>query len=155
MAITITPDEATGLTDITRPNFTMNQTVTASTDDPLNETITNVTASVAGNQPDLVITPSSSSVSITGTLTDPFVDEFTYVEPGESDKTQTPTVVQRIPNMPANKILYNLNQDNTTPYIETFTITVTADTGTTTFTLELKINNEYEGIRSFISNYYT
>tara|TARA_B100000925_G_scaffold241736_1_gene191061 strand:+ start:73 stop:540 length:468 start_codon:yes stop_codon:yes gene_type:complete len=155
MAITITPDEATGLTDITRPNFTMNQTVTASTDDPLNETITNVTASVAGNQPDLVITPSSSSVSITGTLTDPFVDEFTYVEPGESDKTQTPTVVQRIPNMPADKILYNLNQDNTTPYIETFTITVTADTGTTTFTLELKINNEYEGIRSFISNYYT
>ena len=155
MAITITPDVATGLTDITRPNFTMNQTVTASTDDPLNETITNVTASVAGNQPDLVITPSSSSVSITGTLTDPFVDEFTYVEPGESDKTQTPTVVQRIPNMPADKILYNLNQDNTTPYIETFTITVTADTGTTTFTLELKINNEYEGIRSFISNYYT
>jgi len=155
MAITITPDEATGLTDITRPNFTMNQTVTASTDDPLNETITNVTASVAGNQPNLVITPSSSSVSITGTLTDPFVDEFTYVEPGESDKTQTPTVVQRIPNMPADKILYNLNQDNTTPYIETFTITVTADTGTTTFTLELKINNEYEGIRSFISNYYT
>ena len=155
MSVTITPDEATGLTDITRPNFTMNQTVTASTDDPLNETITNVTASVAGNQPDLVITPSSSSVSITGTLTDPFVDEFTYVEPGESDKTQTPTVVQRIPNMPADKILYNLNQDNTTPYIETFTITVTADTGTTTFTLELKINNEYEGIRSFISNYYT
>ena len=155
MAITITPDEATCLTDITRPNFTMNQTVTASTDDPENETITNVTASVAGNQPDLVITPSSSSVSITGTLTDPFVDEFTYVEPGESDKTQTPTVVQRIPNMPADKILYNLNQDNTTPYIETFTITVTADTGTTTFTLELKINNEYEGIRSFISNYYT
>lgn len=154
MAITITPDEATGLTDITRPNFTMNQTVTASSDDG-SDTITNVTASVAGSQPDLVITPSSSSVSITGTLTDPFVDEFTYVEPGESDKTQTPTVVQRIPNMPANKILYNLNQDNTTPYIETFTITVTADTGTTTFTLELKINNEYEGIRSFISNYYT
>ena len=154
MAITITPDEATGLTDITRPNFTMNQTVTASSDDG-SDTITNVTASVAGSQPDLVITPSSSSVSITGTLTDPFVDEFTYVEPGESDKTQTPTVVQRIPNMPADKILYNLNQDNTTPYIETFTITVTADTGTTTFTLELKINNEYEGIRSFISNYYT
>ena len=155
MAITITPDEATGLTDITRPNFTMNQTVTASTDDPLNETITNVTASVAGNQPDLVITPSSSSVSITGTLTDPFVDEFTYVEPGESDKTQTPTVVQRIPNMPADKILYNLNQDNTTPYIETFTITVTADTGTTTFGVDLIINTADEGRRSFISNYYT
>ena len=70
MAITITPDEATGLTDITRPNFTMNQTVTASSDDG-SDTITNVTASVAGSQPNLVITPSSSSVSITGTLTCP------------------------------------------------------------------------------------
>ena len=154
MAITITPDEATGLTDITRPNFTMNQTVTASSDDG-SDTITNVTASVAGSQPNLVITPSSSSVSITGTLTDPFVDEFTYIDEGQSDRTQTPVTVQKIVNMPADKVMYNLNQDTTVYATETFTITVTADTGTTTFTLELKINNAYEGIRSFISNYYT
>ena len=153
MAITITPDEATGLTDITRPNFTMNQTVTASSDDG-SDTITNVTASVAGSQPNLVITPSSSSVSITGTLTDPFVDEFTYIDEGQSDKTQTPVTVQKIVNMPADKLMYNLNQDTTVYATETFTITVTADTGTTVFTLELKIYNEWEGIRSFISNYY-
>ena len=153
MAITITPDEATGLTDITRPNFTMNQTVTASSDDG-SDTITNVTASVAGSQPDLVITPSSSSVSITGTLTDPFVDEFTYIDEGQSDRTQTPVTVQKIVNMPADKLMYNLNQDTTVYATETFTITVTADTGTTVFTLELKIYNEWEGIRSFISNYY-
>tara|TARA_B100000614_G_scaffold252641_1_gene265556 strand:- start:370 stop:831 length:462 start_codon:yes stop_codon:yes gene_type:complete len=153
MTVTITPDVATGLTDITRPNFTMNQTVTASGD--ADDNITNVTATVSGSHPNLVITPSSSSVSITGTLTDPFNDEFTYVEQGESNKSQTPTVVQKISNMPADKILYNLNQDNTTPYTETFTITVTHDGSTTDFTLELKINNEYEGIRSFISNYYT
>tara|TARA_B100001287_G_scaffold212587_1_gene181412 strand:+ start:229 stop:693 length:465 start_codon:yes stop_codon:yes gene_type:complete len=153
MAITITPDEATGLTDITRPNFTMNQTVTASSDDG-SDTITNVTASVAGSQPNLVITPSSSSVSITGTLTDPFVDEFTYIDEGQSDRTQTPVTVQKIVNMPADKVMYNLNQDTTVYATETFTITVTADTGTTVFTLELKIYNEWEGIRSFISNYY-
>ena len=153
MAITITPDEATGLTNITRPNFTMNQTVTASSDDG-SDTITNVTASVAGSQPNLVITPSSSSVSITGTLTDPFVDEFTYIDEGQSDRTQTPVTVQKIVNMPANKVMYNLNQDTTVYATETFTITVTADTGTTVFTLELKIYNEWEGIRSFISNYY-
>tara|TARA_B100000927_G_scaffold94469_1_gene76275 strand:- start:440 stop:904 length:465 start_codon:yes stop_codon:yes gene_type:complete len=153
MAITITPDEATGLTDITRPNFTMNQTVTASSDDG-SDTITNVTASVAGSQPNLVITPSSSSVSITGTLTDPFVDEFTYIDEGQSDRTQTPVTVQKIVNMPADKLMYNLNQDTTVYATETFTITVTADTGTTVFTLELKIYNEWEGIRSFISNYY-
>ena len=153
MAVTITPDEATGLTDITRPNFTMNQTVTASSDDG-SDTITNVTASVAGSQPNLVITPSSSSVSITGTLTDPFVDEFTYIDEGQSDRTQTPVTVQKIVNMPADKLMYNLNQDTTVYATETFTITVTADTGTTVFTLELKIYNEWEGIRSFISNYY-
>jgi len=154
VTISITPDEATGLTDITRPNFAINQTVTASTDDPLNETITNVTASVAGSQPDLVITSGTTSVNIGGTLTDPFNDQFTYVEKGTT-YPKTPVTVTKVSNMPADKLMYNLEQDNTTPYTETFTITVTADTGTTTFTLELKINNEYEGIRSFISNYYT
>ena len=152
MAITITPDEATGLTDITRPNFAINQTVTASSDG--GDTITNVTASVAGNQPDLVITSGTTSVTIGGTLTDPFNDQFTYVEKGTT-YPKTPVTVTKVSNMPPDKLMYKLEQDNTTPYIETFTITVTADTGTTTFTLELKINNAYEGIRSFISNYYT
>ena len=82
MAITITPDVATGLTDITRPNFTMNQTVTASGD--ADDDITNVTATVQGTHPNLVITPGTTSVSITGTLDDPFIDEFTYIDEGQS-----------------------------------------------------------------------
>ena len=152
MAITITPDVATGLTDITRPNFTMNQTVSASGD--ADDNITNVTATVSGTHPNLVITPSSSSVSITGTLQDPFIDEFTYIDEGQSDKTQTPITVQKIVNMPADKVMYNLNQDATVYATETFTITVTHDGSTTDFTLELKIYNEWEGIRAFVSNYY-
>ena len=46
MAVTITPDVATGLTDITRPNFAMNQTVSASatTSAPNVANVTNVTA---------------------------------------------------------------------------------------------------------------
>ena len=151
MAVSITPDEATGLTDITRPNFTMNQTVTASGDE---DDITNVTATVQGTHPNLVITPGTTSVSITGTLDDPFVDEFTYIEQGESDKTQTPITVQRVVNMPSDKVMYNLNQDATTYATETFTITVTHDGSTTDFTIELKIYNEWEGIRAFVSNYY-
>ena len=152
MAITITPDVATGLTDLTRPNFTMNQTVSASGD--ADDNITNVTATVSGTHPNLVITPSSSSVSITGTLQDPFIDEFTYIDEGQSDKTQTPITVQKIVNMPADKVMYNLNQDATVYATETFTITVTHDGSTTDFTLELKIYNEWEGIRAFVSNYY-
>ena len=166
MAVTITPDgTATFLTDLTRPNFAMNQTVSASCSvaSPNVCNVTNVTASVQGNQPDLVITPGSTSVSITGSIEDPFVDEFKYVEQGESDKSSTPVTVQRLVNMPPDKVMFDLNQDNTSYTTETFTVTVQWESGPAgnltaqapaTFTLELKIYNEWEGIRSFISNYY-
>ena len=165
MAVTITPDEVTGLADITRPNFAMNQTVSASCSvaAPNVCNVTNVTATVQGNQPDLVITPGSTSVSITGSIEDPFVDEFKYVEQGESDKTSTPVTVQRLVNMPPDKVMFDLNQDNTSYTTETFIVTVQWESGPAgnltaqtpaTFTLELKIYNEWEGIRSFISNYY-
>ena len=165
MAVTITPDEVTGLADITRPNFAMNQTVSASCSvaSPNVCNVTNVTASVQGNQPDLVITPGSTSVSITGSIEDPFVDEFKYVEQGESDKSSTPVTVQRLVNMPPDKVMFDLQQDGTSYVTETFTVTVQWEAGLAgnltaqtpaTFTLELKIYNEWEGIRSFISNYY-
>ena len=101
--------------------------------------------------------------SITGSIEDPFVDEFTYIEQGESDKTQSPVTVQRLVNMPSDKLFYDLNQDNTNFTTEIFNITVQWESGTAgnlvaqtpaTFTLELKIYNEWEGIRSFVSNYY-
>ena len=169
MSVTITPDEVTGLADITRPNFAMNQTVSASatpTAPATDANVTNVTASVAGTQPNLVITPGTTSVNIGGTLQDPFEDQFTYVEKGTDDSLypKIAVTVTKVDNMPSDKLLYDLNQDNTSPYIETFTVTVQWEQGTAgnlvaqtpvTFTLELKINNEYEGIRSFISNYYT
>ena len=166
MSVTITPDgTATFLTDITRPNFAMNQTVSASCSvaSPNVCNVTNVTASVQGNQPDLVITPGSTSVSITGSIEDPFVDEFKYVEQGESDKSSTPVTVQRLVNMPPDKVMFDLQQDGTSYVTETFTVTVSWEEGPAgnltaqapvSFTLELKIYNEWEGIRSFISNYY-
>ena len=145
----------------------MNETVsaTATATAPNVANVTNVTASLqSGSEPDLVITDGTTSVNIGGTLQDPFVDEFTYIDEGQSDKTQTPVTVQRVVNMPADKLMYNLNQDTTEYTSRFFTITVNWEEGPVgnlvaqtpaTFTLELKINNSYEGIRSFISNYYT
>ena len=168
MSVTITPDgTATFLTDITRPNFAMNQTVSASataTSPNIAQTI-NVTAELQAPdvEPDLVITDGSSSVNIGGTLQDPFVDVFTYVEQGETDKTMTPVVVERVVNMPADKIYYDLDQDANEYVSRFFLITVRWESGPVgnlveqtpaTFTLELKIYNEWEGIRSFVSNYY-
>ena len=166
MTVTITPDEATGLTDITRPNFAMNETVsaTATATAPNVANVTNVTASLqSGSEPDLIITDGTTSVNIGGSIQDPFVDEFTYLEQGQTDKVDTPVVVQRIVNMPPDKLMYNLNQDNTVFTSRFFTITVDWEEGPAgnlvaqtpvTFTLELKIYNEWEGIRAFISNYY-
>ena len=166
MAVTITPDEPTGLADITRPNFTMNETVsaTATATAPNVANVTNVTASLqSGSEPDLVITDGTTSVNIGGSIQDPFVDEFTYLEQGQTDKVDTPVVVQRVVNMPPDKLMYNLNQDNTVFTSRFFTITVDWEEGPAgnlvaqtpaTFTLELKIYNEWEDIRSFVSNYY-
>ena len=169
MAVTITPDGTTTfLTDITRPNFAINQTVSASCSvaSPNVCNVTNVTAAVQApaNEPDLVITDGTTSVNIGGTLQDPFVDRFTYVEQGETDLTMTPITVERVVNMPADKIYYDLDQDNNAYVSRFFDITVQWESGPTgnlvaqtpaTFVLELKIYNEWEGIRAFVSNYYT
>ena len=167
MAVTITPDEATGFADITRPNFTMNETVSATctVQSPQVCNVTNVNAVLQAPsvEPDLVITPGTTSVSITGDLQDPFVDVFTYVEQSESDKTMTPIVVERVVNMPADKLMYDLDQDNRVYVSRFFDITVQWEAGTSgnlvaqtpaTFVLELKIYNSWEGIRSFVANYY-
>ena len=171
MSVTITPDgTATFLTDITRPNFAMNQTVSATATAPAADDVANtinVTATLQAPdvEPDLGITDSTSSVNIGGTLQDPFIDVFTYVEQNETDKTMTPVVVERVVNMPADKIYYDLNQDANEYVSRFFIITVRWEMGPSggtlveqtpaTFTLELKIYNEWEGIRSFVSNYYT
>ena len=165
MTVTITPDEVTGLADITRPNFAINQTVSASATAtaPNVANVTNVTATVDGVEPDLVITDGSTSVSIGGSISDPFLDVFKYVEQGQSDKTSTPVTVERLVNMPPDKVMFDLQQDGTSYVTKTFTVTVQWESGPVgnltaqtpaTFTLELKIYNEWEGIRSFISNYY-
>ena len=85
------------------------------------------------------------------------------MEQGESDKTSTPVTVERLVNMPPDKVMFDLQQDGTSYVTETFTVTVSWEEGPVgnltaqapvSFTLELKIYNEWEGIRSFISNYY-
>ena len=168
MAVSITPDEITGFADITRPNFTMNETVSAScsVQSPQVCNVTNVDAALQApaNEPDLVITPGTTSVSITGDLQDPFVDVFTYVEQSESDKTMTPIVVERVVNMPDDKLMYDLDQDNRVYVSRFFDITVQWEAGTSgnlvaqtpaTFVLELKIYNSWEGVRAFVANYYS
>ena len=144
--------------DRTRPTFTISQTITASAS-LADEEITNVTATVDGTEPNLVITPGTTSVAITGSFADPYSDSFTYIDAGQSDKTQTPTTVSGVDNLPADKIFFDLDQDMTAYTTKTFTVTVSYDLINVaqtpeTFTLTMKINNEWEGIRSVVDNYY-
>ena len=177
VSITCSPqgDTTTQFAEKDRPDYTLSHSVSASTsdedDDITNVTCTSVTysyydasESVVGGATDLTstltITPGTTSVNISGTFDDPFSDSFTYVDKGGTNLVDTPTTVIGVSNVPANKEYYLLDQDTRNYVIVTFTIEVVVDTtigGTTstvTQTATLQVNNEWEGIRSFVDTYY-
>ena len=157
-----------------RPDYTLSHTVDGfpgTDEDITNVTCTAVTYSyynasdsVVGGATDitstLTITPGQNQVSISGTFDDPFSDSFTYVEKGSTNNVETPTTIIGVSNMPANKEYYLLDQDTRNYVIVTFTIVVTIfatignTTSTETFTATLQVNNEWEGIRTFVDTYY-
>ena len=186
MAVSITCSPAGELpnsqfADKERPDYTLNHTVSASTNTVSGQnanwsvTSTNCTAvtysyynasdTVVGGSTDLsstlTITPGTSSVSISGTFNDPFSDSFTYVDKGGTNLVDTPTIVIGVSNVPPNKDFYFLDQDTRWYVIVTFTIEVvetapspSTDSNTVTRTATLRVENEWEGIRSFVDTYY-
>tara|TARA_B100000029_G_scaffold127146_1_gene120822 strand:- start:386 stop:889 length:504 start_codon:yes stop_codon:yes gene_type:complete len=166
MTVSITTaNTPTELPPRTRPTFTINETINASCTVAAGQAcaVTNVTATVDGTEPDLVITPSTTSVTITGSFADPFSDSFTYVDEGQTDLTQTPITVEGADNLPADKIFFDLDQDMTAYTLKTFTVVVSWESGPignltaqpdANFTVTMKINNEWEGIRSLVDDYY-
>jgi len=177
VSITCSPqgDSTTQFTEKERPDYTLNHTVSASTSDEDDE-VTSVTCtavtysyynasdSVVGGATDLTssltITPGTTSVNISGTFDDPFSDSFTYVDKGGTNLVDTPTTVIGVSNVPPNKEFYLLDQDTRNYVIVTFTIqvvvttTIGGATSTVTQTATLQVNNEWEGIRSFVDTYY-
>ena len=180
MAVSITcspggDDPTSQFAEKERPDYTLNHTVSASTSDE-DDDITSVTCtavtysyynasdSVVGGSTDLTstltITPGTTSVNISGTFDDPFSDSFTYVDKGGTNLVDTPTTVVGVSNLPANKEFYLLDQDTRNYVIVTFTIevvvttTIGGATNTVTQTATLQVNNEWEGIRSFVDTYY-
>lgn len=137
-------------------------TITASPSvDPIygssGETINFVTAELleSPEEPNIIITPGTSSVKITGKHLGTFNDKFTYVSKGSTNNLETPTEVIGIVNMPPNKELYNLNQDSRLTATREFLITVTYDnTNTATFIVSQTVKNSLEGMRRFMASYY-
>ena len=185
MAVSITCSPAGDIpasqfADKVRPDYTLNHTVSASTNTQTanqNWSVTSTTCtavtysyynntnSVVGGGTDLTstltITPGTTSVNISGTFNDPFSDSFTYVEKGGTDLVDTPTTVIGVSNMVPNKEFYFLDQDTRWYVLVTFTIQVVetapspyTGSNTATFYPTLRVENEWEGIRSFVDTYY-
>jgi hypothetical protein len=155
ITLTISPSGSNPLTQIQDTNRilrTVNATITAVTDDIL-ETITSVTATQQQNE-QVIITGGTTSVSINGTYIDPFIDSFTYVERESNNLIGSPITIIGTANVPPNKYLYNLLQDTRENSIRTYNVTVNTNLTTQQFVVTHSINNEYEGIRSFMANYY-
>ena len=92
MTISVSPfAEPWSIPDRTRPTFTISQTITASAS-LADEEITNVTATVDGTEPNLVITPGTTSVAITGSFADPYSDSFTYIDAVSYTHLTLPTI---------------------------------------------------------------
>ena len=158
MAITLTispagDDPETEIEDTSRTLRRVDATITASSDDVL-ETIESVTAVIEENEPGVTITGGITSVSIVGTYIDPFEDSFTYVTRGSSNLIEEPKTVIGVANMPPNQDYYSLSQDTREESIRNYRVTVTTDLTTELFLITHAIYNEWEGMRSFVANYY-
>ena len=156
ISISISPsgELETEIEETTRAIRTVNATITASADEE--EIINLVDCVLLGtSEPELIITPGTTSVTIIGKFADPFLDVFKYVSKGSSDKIEDATVVVGVVNVPPNKELFDLSQDTKLFELKTYRITVTYDdTETEEFTVTQKILNDLEGIRSFMDTYY-
>lgn len=153
MPVEITPNDE--LPSVIRlKNFSA--TVSASITEEEGGQIVSVTAQLVGSDdPGISISSGSTSVTISGKHVSGFSDILTYVDKGQSDKTQTPKTVTGIENMPAGQNLFDLNQDKKQSLDRQYLITVTLDDDSTqTFTIKQTVQNDLESIRSFMGSYF-
>jgi hypothetical protein len=116
-------------------------------------TINSITCILLNSTDPITITTTLTSINVAGKYISGWDDIFTYVDAGQSDKTQTPISVTGINNLPDSKNLFNLSQDTTDSVIREYSITVNSNEGVQTFSLTQTVNNNLELIRSFMDNY--
>lgn len=124
--------------------------------------IISITVTPTTFQQNVRITEEANNVTkIQGTYRDPFSDIFNYVERGSSDLLETPKTVVGIVNLPSQKDFYNLAQDTTertTVFYDMVVIyknTVTQLANTEHFQITHDIYNEWDGMTSFVADYYS
>jgi hypothetical protein len=138
--------------------FTQSVTVSVPSTETEDFTITNISVVLIGEQDSITITIDEPTIDFEGTYLSGWDDVFTYVPPGESDKTTTP-INATIDELPDGQDLYNLNQDQKQFIARNYDVTVTyigsvsQEETTETETLTHEVFNDLESIRAFMSNY--
>jgi hypothetical protein len=125
------------------------------------EVIEQVTAELLGiADPEIIITPSTSSVSVSGKHTTAFQDVFTYVSVGSSNLIEAAKTAVGAAFLPDPSNMYDLKQDGTLEKVRQFKITVTyyippaVNTKLTQeFTVPQTVENSLEAVRQFMANY--
>ena len=152
ISIVVSPGSPTEILSTTRTLKTVNATITATGD--AGEIIQSVLVELEENEPGVTILNEITSSSISGTYIDPFEDSFTYIERGSSNLIETPKTVIGTENMPTNKDFFILSQDTREESLRHYIVTVISSAGSNSFEVTHSIYNEWEGIRSFVDNYY-
>ena len=152
ISIVVSPGSPTEILSTTRTLKTVNATITATGD--AGEIIQSVLVELEENEPGVTILNEITSSSISGTYIDPFEDSFTYVERGSSNLIEAPKTVIGTENMPTNKDFFILSQDTREESVRHYNVTVISSAGSNSFEVTHSIYNEWEGIRSFVDNYY-
>lgn len=116
------------------------------------ESISSVSAVLVGSpsEPGINITGTTSSIIISGRYEFTFTDTFKYTEPGESDLTTTPISVVSRGNMPPDKNLFELAQDQRQSETRTYNLTVN---GSSILTVTQQVLNPLEAMRQFMAGY--
>lgn len=149
MSVTLNPSEPADAIRLTNFSFTVN--VSSPGD------IQEISVSLTGASEPISITVGASSFTVSGIYETGFTDVLTYVSEGSSNLTETPTSVVGIQNMPDDKALFDLTQDQKQSITRTYAVTVKYDDGgtvTENLSLNHTVLNDLESIRSFMANYF-
>jgi len=132
---------------------------------PVNEVITIsqpnaniISAEKLFDDSSIIVNISGSSFTISGMYLSAWKDYFYYVEKGNSDKIQEPTIIEGIENVPECKDIYFLNQDQKHFVIHEYSVTYEyTDESlivlTDTIIIPHIVENNFEAMRSFMANY--
>jgi hypothetical protein len=151
--VTISSDPASTLPSVIRYE-TFNTTITFSSSDA-NDVITSCKCVKNFSDNNVIVSNGATSVTISGQHRTGFPsDVVKYVEKNSSDQLQTPTIIYDIGSTPANKAVYEVNQDPTPGITRTYTVTVTHTLGSDTFNYSQYVRNDVTVAYNFLQDYY-